>query len=267
MNMYWIYDIPGIELGLAIKALFLLVSLAGLVATRGLISRHFMISHETDQAVSAIFGAVGMLYGLLLGLVAVATWQNYDKLNDLVDEEASSIVQLYRCVSVLKDPSHEAILEGIKTYTRDIIDVSWPAHQRGKTAFSGVDLITALHKKMADYESKAKNQPASYAETVSAFSEMIKARRMRVNGLDIGIPRALWLVIVGGAFLTIPITFFFRLPSLKAHALLTGFYVVFLAGMIALIAVLDNPMRGEIRVSTEPYLEALEAMHRIDTGF
>ncbi len=266
MDMYWIYDIPSLELGLGIKAIFLFVSLTALIATRGIINKHFHKSHETDQAVSAIFGAVGMLYGLLLGLVAVATWQNYDKLNDLVDEEASSLIQLYRCVNVLKDPSHAAILAGIKIYTKDIIEVSWPAHQHGKALLSGVDLITSLHKKLADYEAKAKNQPANYAEAVSAFSDMVRARRMRVNGLDIGIPSALWLVIIGGAFLTIPITFFFHLPSLRTHLLLTGFYVVFLAGMIALIAVLDNPMRGEISVSTLPYLKALEAMDRIDAG-
>ena len=63
---------------------------------------------------------------------------------------------------------------------------------------SGVHLINELHKKLANYEPKAKNQPASYAEALSAFSDMVKARRMRVNGLDIGIPSALWLVIIGG---------------------------------------------------------------------
>jgi hypothetical protein len=264
MDMYWIYDIPSLELGLGIKAIFLFVSLTALMATRGIIAKHFYKSHEADQAVSAIFGAVGMLYGLLLGLVAVAAWQNYDKLNDLVDEEASAIIQLYRCVNVLKDPSHEPILEGIKTYTKDIIEVSWPAHKHGMAPMTGIDLITALHKKLANYESKAKNQPTSYGEAVSAFSDMVKARRMRVNGVDIGIPSALWLVIIGGAVLTIPITFFFHLPSLKTHLLLTGFYVVFLAGMIALIAVLDNPIRGEISISTEPYQKALKAMERID---
>ena len=265
MDMYWIYDMPSLQLGLGIKAIFLLISLTALIATRGIIQRHFHKSHEADQAVSAIFGAVGMLYGLLLGLVAVAAWQNYDKLNEFVDEEASSLIQLYRCVSVLQDPSHKVILEGIKTYTKDIIEVSWPAHKQGKAPMSGVHLISDLHKKLANYEPKAKNQPASYAEALSSFSDMVKARRMRVNGLDIGIPSALWLVIIGGAFLTIPITFFFHLPSLSIHLLMTGFYVVFLAGMIALIAVLDNPIRGEISVSTEPYLKALEAMARIDS--
>lgn len=264
MSLYWIYDIPSIELALGMKAVFLLISLTALVATRGIITKHFHRSFEADQAVSAIFGAVGMLYGLLLGLVAFAAWQNYDKLNDLVDEEASSIIHLYRCVNVLRDPSQKAIQEGIKTYTKDIIEVAWPAHKHGKSSPTSVNLITDLHHLMAAYEFKAKNQPASYAEAVTAFSDMVKARRMRVNGIDIAIPKALWYVIISGALLTIPITFFFHIPSLKTHLLMTGFYVLFLAGMITLIAVLDNPMRGEITVSAEPYKKALDAMAEID---
>lgn len=265
MDMNWIYEIPSLALGLEINAVFLFASLTALIATRNAIAKHFQKSHESDQSVSAIFGGVGTLYGLLLGLVAVAAWQNYDKLNDLVDEEASSIVQLYRSVSVLKDPSHKAILEEIKTYTRNIIEISWPAHQKGMTVTStGTDLISSLYKKLGNYELKSKDQPASYAQAVASLSEMVKARRMRINGNDIAIPGALWVVILGGAVLTIPITFFFHLPSLRTHLLLTGFYVFFLSGIIALIAILDTPMRGEISVSSEPYQKALEAMERIE---
>jgi hypothetical protein len=129
--------------------------------------------------------------------------------------------------------------------------VAWPAHKHGKSSPTSINLITDLHHLMAAYEFKAKNQPASYAEAVTAFSDMVKARRMRVNGIDVAIPKALWYVIISGALLTIPITFFFHIPSLKTHLLMTGFYVLFLAGMITLIAVLDNPMRGEITVSAD----------------
>lgn len=264
MDMYWIYDIPSIELGLGIKSIFLVTSLSALVITRRIIGKHFQKSHEIDQAVSAIFGSVGMLYGLLLGLVAVAAWQNHDKLKELVDEEAASIVQTYRTISVLKDPSHKLILDDLKGYTKDVIEVAWPAHRHGQNSNSGSDWVSSLHTKIADYESKAGNQTVGYSEAVSAFSAMTKARRMRIYSIDIGIPGELWIVIIGGAILTIPITFFFHMPSLKTHLIMTGFYVVFLGGMIALIAILDNPMRGELSISSQPYQKALDAMERID---
>ncbi|NBT43586.1 MAG: DUF4239 domain-containing protein [Gammaproteobacteria bacterium] len=234
MDMYWIYDVPTWQLGLGIKVLFLAISLTGLVVTRNVISKYFHKSQEADQAVSAIFGAIGMLYGLLLGLVAVATWQNYDKIHELVDQESASIIQLYRCVSVLNDPAHEAILQDIMNYTKEVIQLEWPA------------------------------QPIIYAEAVSAFSDLLKARRMRIDGGNLGIPKIFWMVIIGGAFLSIPILFFFNFPSFRTHFLLTGLYVFYLSGMVTLIAVLDNPLRGELSVSSEPFENALKVMANIN---
>jgi len=33
----------------------------------------------------------------------------FDEMHSVVDQESASLIQLYRCVSVLNDPSHEAI--------------------------------------------------------------------------------------------------------------------------------------------------------------
>jgi hypothetical protein len=263
MDMYWIYDRPTWQVGLVIKVIFLGLSLTGLVATRGVISKYFHKSQEADQAVSAIFGAIGMLYGLLLGLVAVATWQNYDKIYDLVDEESASIIQLYRCVSVLDDPSHQAILEDIESYTKQIMAVEWPAQKHGASPSGGTDLMTTLHQKIAHLEPKARNQPIIYTEAVSAFSDMVKARRMRIDGVNLRIPPIFWLIIIGGAFLNIPILFFFDLPSFRTHLLLTGCYVFYLSGIVTVIVVLDNPLRGEVSVSSAPFKSALDVMASI----
>ena len=264
MDMYWIYDVPTWQLVLGIKVLFLAISLTGLVVTRNVISKYFHKSQEADQAVSAIFGAIGLLYGLLLGLVAVATWQNYDKIHDLVDQESASIIQLYRCVSVLNDPAHEAILQDIMNYTKEVIQLEWPAQRHGTLAASGTDLITTLHQRLAQYESLATVQPIIYAEAVSAFSDLLKARRMRIDGGNLGIPKIFWMVIIGGAFLSIPILFFFNFPSFRTHLLLTGLYVFYLSGIVTVIAVLDNPLRGELSVSSEPFENALKVMANIN---
>jgi hypothetical protein len=41
-------------------------------------------------------GTALLLFGLLLGLVAVATYQNYSNVGHIVDKEASSLAALYR---------------------------------------------------------------------------------------------------------------------------------------------------------------------------
>jgi len=258
--MYWIYDIQPWVLAVGMISSFTFISLLALIVTRGFISRHFDKSYDVDQSVSSIFGAIGMLYGLLLGLVAVAAWENYDKANDLANEEATAIVEVWRDVSVLKHPISNVIIEELKHYTKNIIEVSWPAHKQGLLSSNEDDLATNLHTQLANYELETDAQPVAYAEALSTFSTLIQARRHRLNGVNMGIPYVFWIVIIGGAVLTIPLTFFFHFTCIKTHIIITFFYVFFLSGVIFLIAALDNPFRGEVSVSSLPYQNALNSM-------
>ena len=47
----------------------------------------------------------GVIYGLLLGLLAVATYQNLSDVEKTVGNEASSLAALYRDVSAYPEPA------------------------------------------------------------------------------------------------------------------------------------------------------------------
>jgi len=48
----------------------------------------------------------GVIYGLLLGLLAVATYQNHTDVEKAVSSEASSLAALYRDVTAYPEPTH-----------------------------------------------------------------------------------------------------------------------------------------------------------------
>lgn len=264
MDLYWIYDIPTWSLGLGLKVLFIGLSVALLVATRGVISRHLQISHDVDQSVSAVFGAIGMIFGLFLGLIAVAAWENRDKLDDLISQEASSIIQLYRSVSVLKDPDHKEVLEQIRGYTQSLIEVAWPAYKRGDLIDGGEAMITMIHQKLTAMEPRASDQVIAYETAVSSFVDMARARSLRIDGANISIPKPFWFVIMGGSLMSIPILYFLKVPSLRLHMIFMVAYTFYLSGIVTLIAVLDNPMRGRISASSRPFSRAMKTMTQID---
>lgn len=264
MNFYWIYDMPTWYLGLALKVLFIGLSVFTLIATRGVIERHLQLSHDLDQSVSAVFGAVGMIFGLFLGLIAVAAWENRDKLDDLISQEASSIIQLYRSVSVLKTPDHQEVLNEIRGYTQNLIEVAWPAYKRGEMTDDGEAMITVIHQKITAMEHASSDQGVAYDAAVSSFSEMARARSLRIDSADISIPTPFWFVIMGGSLMSIPILYFLKVPSLRLHVLFMVAYTFYLSGIVTLIAVLDNPMRGSISASSQPFSRAMRAMANID---
>lgn len=264
MDLTWIYDFPTLYLGLALKVLFIGLSVALLISTRGLISRHLQLSHDLDQSVSAVFGAIGMIFGLFLGLIAVETWENRDKLDDLISQEATAIIQLYRSVSVLTHSDQKDVLHEIRTYTENLVDVVWPAYKRGDRIDEGEAMVTVIHQKITAMEKGSASQDVAYEAAVSSFANMAGARSLRIDSSDISIPEPFWFVIMGGSLMSIPILYFLKVPSVRLHVIFIVAYTFYLSGIVTLIAVLDHPMRGRLSASSAPFLRALKTMEQID---
>src|SRR5690349_2107515 len=83
MTMYWIYDLPNWTLGV-------------LFATRPLVRRLLGPTANYNDVVSYFFAGIGVFYGLALGLIAVATWENYTDIDGVVGTEAAAVASFYR---------------------------------------------------------------------------------------------------------------------------------------------------------------------------
>ena len=81
MSFYWIYDLPNWLLCSLIVASTVGLSLAGLFISRPIVKRIAGASSEHNDLVSYFLGAMGVFYGLALGLIAVATWENYTEVD------------------------------------------------------------------------------------------------------------------------------------------------------------------------------------------
>ena len=73
----------------------------------------------------------GVIYGLLLGLLAVATYQNHTDVEKAVSSEASSLAALYRDVTAYPEPQRTDLKNLLREYTRYVIEEAWPLQRRG----------------------------------------------------------------------------------------------------------------------------------------
>ena len=72
-----------------------------------------------------------VLYGLLVGLLAVAAYRNFSGVADIVDKEASSLGALYRDLEGYPEPTKGRLQNELRNYTRNVIDKSWPLQRQG----------------------------------------------------------------------------------------------------------------------------------------
>jgi Protein of unknown function (DUF4239) len=131
MNMYWVYDLPNWLFAALTIAVAVAVGLAGFYATRKWVRQVHGDEHSHNDIVGFYLGAVCLLYGITLGLVAVGTWQIYSDVDTKVDQEASAVAALYRDVSSFPDPKRAELQADLREYTRQLIDVGWPLQRRG----------------------------------------------------------------------------------------------------------------------------------------
>jgi hypothetical protein len=244
---YWIYDISTL---LAV-GLFVAV-FVGLCWLGTLLARPFVRAWFHQSGLNEILGDYlqyfGVIYGLLLGLLAVGTYQNFVDVDKAVASEASALAALYRDVSAYPEPDRTELKALIRDYTRSTIDDEWPLQRKGIPPGSGkVNRAASIHERLVLFEPQTKAQEALHDATLRQFNTFFEYRRSRIYGVTAGLPAIMWYTVAAGAVVNMILIWLFDL-RLGVHLLLGGLISFFTAVMVSLIALVDNPFRGEVSV-------------------
>src|SRR6266478_67594 len=128
---YWIYDYPTGCMGALFAFVFVATTCLGIFLLRPIVRSWAHSERRANDMVGFILSSFSVLYGLLLGLLAVATYQNFSSVNDIVTKEASSLAALYRDLGGYPQPICGSLRDKLREYTRYVIEDSWPQQRRG----------------------------------------------------------------------------------------------------------------------------------------
>ncbi|MBX7103782.1 MAG: DUF4239 domain-containing protein [Gemmataceae bacterium] len=249
---YWIYDLPTWQLVVLIASVFIAFSWTGTLFVRPFIRIFVGRRPEVNDAVGYLFGAHAAFYGILLGLLALAAYQNYTQADGIVALEAARLGALYRDVSSYPEPARGELQAHLREYTRFVIEEAWPQQQKGMVPKGGTQRMTRFQERLTQFEPVTKGQEILHAETFRQFNSMIEARRLRLNAVNSAIPPILWFVVFIGAVFNMMFVWLLNL-RIVAHLFLGAVSAFFLATLVAVVAAMDNPFRGEVCISTDAY--------------
>ena len=160
---YWIYDIPTWQLGALFAVLFVGVTWLGILFISPIIKLWFRSQEGLNDLVGYALGAFGVFYGLLLGLLAVATYQNAASVDDTVAREAAALAALYRDVSSYPEPIRADLQKRLQDYTRFVIEKAWPAQRRGEVPQGSVQMMDEFQRALTQFEPTTKGQEILHA--------------------------------------------------------------------------------------------------------
>ena len=257
---YWIYDISTISLALLLSGFFVGFSWLGTVLVRPLLRSFIPSPPSGNDLVGYILSCYCVFYGLLLGLIAVAAYQNYSETETTVNLEAAAVSALYRDISCYPEPE-QAELKGLlrRVHALPRSRKRGPCRRKGIVPEAGSPRLQNVLSKLAAFEPRTKGQELLHAEALSAFNELSRLRRLRLVSVATGIPPVMWYVVVIGAFLTIILVWLFEMKWLS-HFFLGGLLSFFIGTVICLIAAMDNPYRGEVSIGPEAFENVYERL-------
>lgn len=251
--LFWLYDLP-----LPLMAvLFCLPSLAftwgGLLLLRPRVRRWLGPEPGANDMASTFLSAYGVFYGLMLGLIAVATYQNFADVETAVQREAAAVAGLYRDVSAHPQPARGQLQAALRDYTRFIIDEAWPAQQRGELHPGDTRHVSLLHDALVAFEPGSRREELLHAEALREFNHFLEARYLRLEVSSTSLSPVLWWVVALGAALNLALLWVFSIDKLALHLLLSGALALFVGLMLFFIAAMDHPFRGEESISPHAF--------------
>jgi hypothetical protein len=249
---YWIYEIPALLVIALFGAVFVGVCWLGTILLRPLARSWLHEQPRLNDILGDFLQYFGVIYGLLLGLLAVATYQDHSDVEKAVTSEASSLGALYRDVTAYPEPSRTELQNLLRNYTRSVIEDSWPLQRQGIVPTDAVQRIAAFQARLVLFEPQTKAQEIVHEATLRQFNTFYDDRRTRLYSVNSGIPAILWYTVAVGALINIVLIWLFDL-RLHAHWILGGLISFYLATLISVIALMDHPLRGELGVSPEAF--------------
>lgn len=252
MTLYWLYRLPLWISGAVIVAVFAAFGLAGLYATRRWVRRLGEGDPGYNQVVGSYLSGVTVLYAICVGLLAIGAWATYRETQEKVDHEAAALGALYRDVGAYPEPARSILQDDLRRYTRAVIDVGWPMQQRGEVPNNASPVLNDFQAHLLSFEPKGEREDVLAAEAYRAFNDLTESRRVRLNSATAELPGPLWALVMLGAAICTAATWFLYAESFAMRFWMTLSFTSLLGLLIFLVAVLDNPYRGQLSVSPEP---------------
>jgi hypothetical protein len=256
----WIYDVPTPQLAVLIAGVFVVFFWAGSLLIRPLLRTVVRSRSGGNDIVGYILSCFGVFYGLLLGLIAVAAYQNLNKAEENASREAVTLTALYQDLSAYPDPLRQTLRQELRDYCGYVVATAWPLQRKGLVGQEGRDRMLAFRTSLTSFNPQHLGHAIFHAETLREFDDYYEARRTRLHDVGSGIPTVMWYVVIVGAVINLAIIWMFEMRIIT-QLILGGMLAFFMGSMIFLIAAMDRPYRGGVSVSAAAFEEACQVMN------
>ena len=203
---------------------------------------------EHNDVAGFLYAVIGVVYAVLLALLVIAVWEQYQKANETVESEANAVAEIAWLARRMPEPEHLQLQEDARAYAQEVVDTEWPLMEQGLEGVQsfpeGWDLIDDIRATLQEFEPSTEAEQDYHAQGIDQIQRLYDARRMRFVAAEEGLPGVLWAVLVFGGVVTVGFTYLFGLRNTWAHRLMVMSLTAVIVLVLFTIWVMEHPFSG-----------------------
>jgi hypothetical protein len=260
MFLEYLYKMGHFSLAALMVGVFVFLSAGGVLLAHRLTPR-FAIRESSADFGQLVCGPIGNVFALVFALVTIAIWQNYDRVEGQVSEEAAAIHNIYRSLdgypAALRDPARVKL----KAYVARVISDEWPhlaSLEEGDEDEEAHRLVTEFNESLVAY------RPQNLGELPLhqvVLAEVGRARGLRHGRLEAGrayMDAGMWICLDLGSVILLAFCCFWRLSDLREHLLMASALGASLGLVFFLMLLYNHPFAGPAAISPAPFQALLQ---------
>jgi uncharacterized membrane protein len=250
--------------GLLLVAVATVVAVGGLVLVQRLVSTERRKQH--NDVAGFIYAVLGVSYAVLLGLMLIAVWEQWNAAEDVASDEANELAGIFWFAHALPQPEGRHVQKLARSYAQVVVEEEWPLMEQGEASPKAWATLDELRGTILglDPPTDAQQVPysqARYNEVLEQLHGVGDARRERLLAASEGLPLILWGVLILGGVITLAFTYLFGLDNTTVHTLMVASLALTISLSLFTVAALDQPFKGDVRIHPAAFEQVLERFH------
>lgn len=214
-----------------------------------------------NDVVGPNVSVIGTTYAVLIAFMLSGVWTNLQHASLNAEQEANSLVNIFRFAYHLPPESRAQIHDLARRYCHAMVDEEWPMMTRGEQSPTAHRITQQLWNALSSVQPRNPSEQTVMDHSLSELSEMTEHRRIRLLQSRQRLPPILWAVLVVGGLVTVGSTCLFGVENFKLH-IVQVFEISFLLSlMLVAIASINRPYQGDVHVGPGAFQYALETMN------
>ncbi len=245
-------------MSLALLWVILLIMTAVLLTVTGTVLVRRWVSVEilklNNEVAGFIYAVIGVLYAVLLGFTAIIVWEQFDKAQAGVDQEANELADLYRNAQIFPEDTQRLLEIQLRDYARLVVEKEWPAMAERKASPETWAMYNQIWRTYHQFKPQNDHEMIWYEQSLTRLNQLGDQRRLRLlSSRSEGVPDVMWVALLGAGVITIGFSFLFGTKSTTAHVLMTSGLAMTIGLVLISILALEEPFAGLTRVDPEAF--------------